>query len=329
MLSYQFVRHSVLCVLTAISISCAADPLASWNDGGTKKQIVNFVGDVSRRGSESYIPPAERIAVFDNDGTLWAEQPFYFQLAFASDRVKVLADQHPEWREKVPFASVLRGDLKTVLAGGEKSLGEIVKATHAGMTTDEFEAAVIGWLASARHPETKQPYTKMVYQPMLELLEYLRAHGFKTYIVSGGGVDFIRAFAEETYGIPPEQVIGSRGVYAFEMRSDGAHVVKLSELDLIDDGPGKPVGIQQMIGRRPVIAVGNSDGDLQMLEYATSGAGRRLGVIIHHTDAVREWKYDKSSHIGRLDQALIRAGEQRWIVVDMERDWRQIFPSDP
>ena len=312
------------------SVTAAARPncLPSWNDGASKEAIVRFVTEISRKGSPDYVPPAERIAVFDNDGTLWSEQPMYFQLAFVLDRVKALAPQHPEWKEEQPFKAALEGDLKTVLAGGEHALLELIMATHAGMTTEEFEQIVQDWITTAKHPKTDRPYTEMVYQPMLELLSYLRANGFKTYIVSGGGIEFMRPWAERVYGIPPEQVVGSSIKVKFEMRESGPVLVRLSEIDFIDDKAGKPVGIHKFIGRRPILAFGNSDGDLQMLQWTTAGDGKRLGLIVHHTDAEREWAYDRNSHIGRLDKALDEAGLKGWIVVDMKRDWKVIYPFE-
>ncbi len=285
----------------------AGDPLPSWNDGPARQSIVEFVGKVTTTGSPDFVPPAERIAVFDNDGTLWAEQPMYFQAFFAFDRVKALAPQHPEWTTQEPFASVLKGDLKSALAGGEHALLEMVMATHAGMTTEEFEQIVSDWIATARHPQTGRLYTEMVYQPMLELLAYLRANGFKTFIVSGGGIEFMRPWAERVYGIPPEQVIGSSIKTKFEMRDGRPVLVRLPEIDFIDDKDGKPVGIQSHIGRRPLAAFGNSDGDLQMLQWTAAGDGARFCLYVHHDDAAREWAYDRQSSVGRLDKGLDEA----------------------
>jgi len=316
------------CVLAFFGLATAkaTDPLPSWNDGETKQSIIEFVAEVTTPGSPGFVPPAERIATFDNDGTLWAEQPMYFQLRFALDRVKAVAPQHPEWKDKEPFSSLLEGDVKRALAGGEQSILEIVTATHAGMTTEEFEKSVKDWIATAKHPTTKRPYTEMIYQPMLEVLAYLRANGFKTFIVSGGGVEFMRAWVESVYGIPPEQVIGSSIKTRFEMRDGMPTLVRLPELNFIDDKEGKPIGINLHIGRRPIAAFGNSDGDLQMLQWTTAGQGPRFALIVHHTDAAREWAYDRKSSIGRLDTALDEAQTKGWTVVDMKQDWKVIYP---
>jgi phosphoserine phosphatase len=303
----------------------AADPLPSWNSGAAKKAIVEFVKVTTTKGGLKFVPLAERIAVFDNDGTLWAEQPMYFQLAFALDRVKALAPQHPEWKDKEPFASLLKGDLKAVLAGGEKTLLEIVMATHAGMTAEGFEKIVRDWMVTARHPKTGRPYNEMIYLPMVELLRYLRANGFKTYIVSGGGIEFMRPWVEQAYGIPPEQVIGSTIKTKFEMRDGKPVILRLPEIDFIDDKEGKPVAINKFIGRRPILAFGNSDGDLQMLQWTAAGSGARFMGIVHHTDAGREWAYDRKSSVGRLDKALDEAQAKGWTVVDMMREWKIIF----
>ena len=303
------------------------DPLPSWNDTAPKRAIVDFVTRVTREGGPDFVPVAERIAVFDNDGTLWAEQPIYFQLAFAFDRVREMAPDHPEWAAKPALAAVLKGDPRGALAGGERAIVEIMTATHAGMTTTEFEQSVEHWIHIARHPTTGRQYTKMVYQPMLELLDYLRDHGFQTWIVSGGGVEFIRAWAENTYGIPPEQVIGSSGKLRWEMRETGPVLVKLPEIEFVDDKEGKPAGIQRVIGRRPILAFGNSDGDQQMLQWAAAGTGPRLAALVHHTDAEREWAYDRESPIGRLDAALDEAQAKGWTVVSMKDDWARVFPE--
>jgi len=317
---------AAICALAvATSLAHAADALPSWNDGTAKKSIVEFVAKVTTEGSPEFVPPSERIATFDNDGTLWAEQPVYFQFAFALDRVKAIAPQHPEWKDKDPFASLLKGDLKSALAGGEPAVFQILMVTHTGMTTAEFEKTVTEWIATAKHPKTRRAYTEMVYQPMLELLAYLRANGFKTFIVSGGGIEFMRPWVEKIYGIPPEQVIGSSGKVKFELRDTTPVLVKLPEVNFIDDKAGKPVGIQQHIGRRPILAFGNSDGDLQMLQWTAAGGGVRFMGIVHHTDAAREWAYDRQSHIGKLDKALDEGQAKGWIIVDMKKDWRRIF----
>jgi phosphoglycolate phosphatase-like HAD superfamily hydrolase len=299
----------------------AADPLPSWNDGKTKQAVISFVENVTTPGSPEFVKTAERIATFDNDGTLWAEKPMYFQLFFALDRVKTLAPQHTEWKTTEPFASLLKGDVNQAMAGGMKSLMEIVMVSHAGMTTEEFEKIVKDWISTARHPETKRLYTEMVYQPMLELLEYLRASGFKTFIVSGGGIEFMRPWAEKVYGIPPEQVVGSSIKTKFEMRKDVPVLVRLPEINFIDDKEGKPVGINSHIGRRPIAAFGNSDGDLQMLQWATAGEGARFALLVHHTDAKREFAYDKGT-----ENALKEAAARDWTVVDMQKDWKTIYP---
>jgi phosphoglycolate phosphatase-like HAD superfamily hydrolase len=308
------------------SLVHAADPLLSWNDTAPKQAIIAFVEKVTKEGASDFVPPAERIAVFDNDGTLWAEQPMYFQLFFALDRIKVLAPQHPEWKDKEPFASLLKGDVKAALAGGEHALAQIVMATHAGLTTEEFEKVVTDWITTAKHPTTGKLYTEMVYQPMLELLNYLRANGFKTYIVSGGGIEFMRPWTEKVYGIPPEQVVGSSGGLKFEMRDGKPVLIKLPEIAHNDDKEGKPVGIQRHIGRRPIFAAGNSDGDLQMLQWTAAGTRPSFCLYIHHTDAAREYTYDRESHIGRLDKGLDEAAANGWTIVSMKDDWKNVFP---
>ena len=310
------------------TLARGAEPLPSWNDSASRQAILRFVGRVTTAGSPDFVPVPERIAVFDNDGTLWSEQPVYNQAAFIFDRVKALAPEHPEWTAKDPFASILKGDLKGALASGEQGLVELVTATHSGMTTDEFSATVDHWIRTARHPTTQRPYTEMVYQPMLELLDYLRANGFKTFIVSGGGTDFMRPWVERVYGIPPEQTIGTTADLKFEMQDGRPRLRKLPTVDHVDDKAGKPVGIHRYIGRRPIAAFGNSDGDLQMLQWTCAGAGARFCLFVHHTDAEREWAYDRESHIGRLDKGLDEAAVSGWTVVDMKRDWKRIFPAD-
>lgn len=305
----------------------AESPLPSWKDTGPKKAIIAFVESVTRKDSKTFVPVHERIAVFDNDGTLWSEQPMYFQAFFIFDRIKALAPEHPEWKDKEPFASLLKGDLKAVAASGEKGIAELLVATHTGMTTEEFSKTVSDWIATAKNPKTGKPLTEMIYQPMVELLHYLRENGFKTYIVSGGGIEFMRPWTEKVYGIPPEQVIGSYGKLKLEVKDGQPVLLKLPELGLVDDHEGKPVGIQTFIGRRPIAAFGNSDGDQQMLEWVTAGSGARFGLLVHHTDAEREWAYDRQSHVGKLDKALDEAAVKKWTVVSMKDDWREIFPT--
>jgi phosphoglycolate phosphatase-like HAD superfamily hydrolase len=323
---------ALMCALAVAGLSLpalAADPLSSWNDTAPKKAIVTFVDKVTREGSQDFVPVAERIATFDNDGTLWAEQPMYFQLIFALDRVKALAPQHPEWKDKEPFASLLKGDVRGALAGGERAMLEIVMTTHAGMTTEEFERIVRDWIATAKHPKTGKLYAEMVYQPILELLAYLRANGFKTFIVSGGGVEFMRPWTEKVYGIPPEQIIGSSIQTKFEMREGKPVLVRLPNLNFIDDKQGKPVGIQANIGRRPIAAFGNSDGDRQMLEWTQAGGGVRLMMLVHHDDAGREWAYGAESKIGTFSDALMaEAKKNGWAVISMKKDWKVVFPFE-
>ena len=303
------------------------EPLPSWNEGPAKAAIVQFVSKVTQRGSPDFVAEPGRIAVFDNDGTLWAEQPMYVQLFFALDRVKALAPQHPEWKSKQPFKAVLEGDMKTLAAAGEKGLIQLVMATHADMTTTEFEQIVKQWIATAKHPTTRRPFTKMVYQPMLELLAYFRANGFKTFIVSGGGIEFMRPWSSEVYGVPPEQVVGSSIKTKFEIREGQPVLVRLPQVNFIDDKAGKPVGIHGHIGRRPIAAFGNSDGDLQMLQWTTAGTGARFALYVHHTDDKREWAYDRKSAFGRLDRGLDEAKAKGWTVVDMKKDWKVVFPD--
>ena len=303
----------------------AGDPLPTWHDSASKQAIITFVDKVTREGSPDYVAPAARIAVFDNDGTLWSEHPLYVQMAFALDRVKALAPRHPEWKEQQPFKAVLEGDMKTLAAGGEKSLLEVVLATHAGVTVDEFEKIVLDWLSTARHPKYQRPYTELIYHPMRELLDYLRANGFKTYIVSGGGIEFMRPWVEKVYGIPPEQVIGSVIKTQFELRDGKPVLVRVPQIDFVNDRGGKPVGINRQIGRRPIAAFGNSDGDMQMLQWTTAGAGPRFGLLVHHTDGEREAAYDRNSPVGKLDKALDAAKASGWSVVDMKSDWKLVF----
>jgi phosphoglycolate phosphatase-like HAD superfamily hydrolase len=316
----------VLLVLTNQNLLAQSDPLASWNEGATKKSITDFVSRVTTPGGADFVPAEQRIATFDNDGTLWCEQPVYFQLALAFDRVKAMAPQHPEWKTTQPFKGLLDKDMKALVASGEKGLMQIMAATHASMTTDDFSKAVRDWTASARHPRFNRPYTELVYQPMLELLAYLRANGFKTFVVSGGGVEFMRPWMEKVYGIPPEQVVGSSGVVKFQTGAGGRpELMKIAKIEFVDDGPGKPVGINRFIGRRPIFAFGNSDGDLQMLQWTVAGEGARFAGIVHHTDSEREYAYDRQSKIGKLDKALDEAAAKGWSVVDMRQDWKKVF----
>jgi phosphoglycolate phosphatase-like HAD superfamily hydrolase len=314
-------------VASLVHASAQSDPLPSWNDGAAKKAITDFVARVTAQGGTDFVPPEQRIATFDNDGTLWCEQPYYFQLAFAFDQAKAMAPEHPEWKTEQPFKALLEHDRQALAVAGEKGLLEIMAATHAGMTTDEFSRSVLDWLATARHPRFNRPYNSLVYQPMLELLAYLRANGFKTFIVSGGGVEFMRPWVEKIYGIPPEQVVGSSGVVTFQTGADGKPVLmKEATVEFIDDGAGKPVGINRFIGRRPILAFGNSDGDLQMLQWTIAGSGARFAGIVHHTDEAREYAYDRDARIGKLDHALDEAKVKGWTVVDMKADWNAVFP---
>jgi len=301
------------------------DPLPSWNDGLPKQSILSFVAAISREGSPDFVPVPQRIATFDNDGTLWCEQPMYVQLAFALDRVKALSDQHPEWTDTQPFKAVLENDMAALEQAGYRGLMELVMATHAGMSTADFEKICVAWLKTARHPRFNRPYTELVYQPMLELLAYLRNSGFKTFIVSGGGIEFMRSWTEQVYGVPPEEVVGSSIETRFTVQNGRAELIHLPEINFTDDGDGKPVGINEHVGRRPIAAFGNSDGDLEMLQWATMSSGRRLGLIVHHTDAAREYAYDRESYFGYLDEALDAAKQNNWTVVSMKDDWKRVF----
>jgi len=329
---FQATARAVVVSLTialAPAVALAqSDPLPSWNDTAPKAAIVEFVEKVSKEGSPDFVPEPERIAVFDNDGTLWTEHPMYVQLAFALDRVKAEAPNHPEWKTTQPFQAVLESDMKMLAAAGEKGLLELIMATHAGMTAEEFSKIASDWMVTARHPRFKRPYTELVYQPMLELLAYLRANGFKTFIVSGGGIELMRPWTEKVYGIPPEQVVGSSIKTQFEMKDGAPTLFRLPQVNFIDDKAGKPVGINEHIGRKPIAAFGNSDGDLEMLQWTTMAPGARYGLIVHHTDAEREYAYDRDTEFGRLDKALEAAAINNWTVVDMKTDWKAIFPSD-
>ncbi|KOF12406.1 haloacid dehalogenase [Ensifer adhaerens] len=315
-----------IAVLAAAPAFAQTDVLPSWNDGPARQAIVDFVTKVTAEGGPDFVPATERIATFDNDGCLWSEQPIYVQIVFILDRVKALAPQHPEWNEAEPFKSVLAGDLKGVAASGEKGLMELMAATHAGMTSEEFTAIVTDWIAEARHPKYGRAYNALVYQPMLEVIDYLKRNEFKVFIVSGGGIEFMRPWTEKVYGIPAENVVGSSIKTKYEVRDGVPVIVRLPEIDFIDDKAGKPIGIQKFIGKRPIAAFGNSDGGFEMLEWTTSGPGRRLGVIVHHDDAERETAYDRESHIGRLDKGLDEAPIRGWTVVSMKNDWKTVFP---
>lgn len=315
-----------LMILSSVTASQSQDPLPSWNDGPNKQAIIEFVTKTTDQNQATFIPPTRRIATFDNDGTLWSEQPLYFQAIYIFDRIRELAPEHPEWQQKEPYASVLNGDSKSALAGGKQALLEMLMGTHAAVTASEFSESVADWLASARHPDSGKPYTAMVYKPMLELLDYLRDNDFKVFIVSGGGIDFLRVFAEEVYGVPPEQVVGSSLKAKYEIRNGLPVIVKQAEVDFIDDKAGKPVGIHRYIGRRPILAVGNSDGDFEMLEWTSAGEGPSLAMIVHHDDAEREWAYDRESHIGRLVRGLDEGPQRGWKIISMKNDWNLIYP---
>ncbi len=327
-----YLPRSMVALAAIFFVSTAAsaqdDPLPSWNDGPTKEALVGFVEKVTEEGGPDYVRPEDRIATFDNDGTLWAEKPVYFQLLFAIDRVKQLASEHPEWKDKQPFKAAIEGDMKTLAASGLKGIAELVMASHAGMSPAEFQKIAGDWLATAKHPRFKRPYTDLVYQPMLELLSYLRDNGFTTYIVSGGGIEFVRNFSESKYGIPPAQVVGSSIKTKYEVVDGVPTLIRLPEMNFINDKDGKPVGINQYIGQRPIFASGNSDGDYQMLEWTTAGEGPRFGLILHHTDAEREYAYDRDSSVGRLNKALDDAPSKGWVVIDMKKDWKTVFPSE-
>ena len=330
-------RRTFLAALLALGLNAfdhslalaQTDPLPSWNDSPAKTAIVTFVEKVTTEGGPDFVPVEERIATFDNDGTLWTEQPIYFQIAFAVDRAKALAPEHPEWKTQEPFKTLLEDGVKALATVGEKGLLDIVAATHTGISTQEFSRIVLDWTESARHPRFDRPYTDLVYQPMLELMDYLRANGFKTFIVSGGGIEFMRPWTEKIYGIPPEQVVGSSGVTEFQIDANGkAVLMKLPKVEFIDDGPGKPVGINRFIGRQPIFAFGNSDGDLQMLQWTAAGSGARFMGIVHHTDAEREWAYDRASPVGKLDKAWDEGVKRGWTIVDMKAEWKVIYPFE-
>jgi hypothetical protein len=317
---------SLFLITGALHAQAPADPLPSWNDGPLKKSIIDFVTHTTTAGDAAFVPPEERILVSDNDGTLWTEQPLYTEFLFTLDRVKTLAPQHPEWKTEQPYATVLSGDPKAIGSLSESDLMKLVVVTHVGMTVDQFDQMVSEWIPHAQSPRFHRLYTECVYQPMLELLRYFRANGYKTYIASGGEVEFMRPWTEKTYGIPPEQVIGTMFKMKLEVQNGAPVLMRLPEIDLVDDGPGKPVGIGKFIGRKPVVALGNSDGDQQMLEWTAAAPGPHLMLLVHHTDAAREAAYDRNSSIGRLDKALDEAIAKHWLVVDMKNDWRVVFP---
>lgn len=322
----MFLRATFLAAALALPAFAQDDPLPSWNDGATRQAIVDFVAAATTEGGPDYIAPADRIATFDNDGTLWSEQPMYVQGMFVNDRIREMAADHPEWASEMPYKAVLDGDMAALGAAGEEGLVKLLAVTHAGMTSEEFEGQVKDWIATARHPRFDKPYTELVYQPMLEVLDYLRANDFQTWIVSGGGVDFMRPWAEAVYGIPPWQVVGSQIAVDYDDKDGPPRFDRKPEVFFVDDKAGKPVGILRHIGKRPVIAFGNSDGDFEMLEYTTAGDGPDLGLIVHHTDAIREWAYDRDSHVGTLARALDAAPEEGWLVIDMASDWKVIYP---
>ncbi|RDL48286.1 hypothetical protein BLJAPNOD_04561 [Ensifer sp. M14] len=330
--TFMAAAASLAMMLAAPTLAVAADAppigLPSWNDGAAKSAIIDFVTRVTTEGGPDYVAEVDRIAVFDNDGTLWTEQPMYFQGMFINDRIKAMAPDHPEWKDKEPFASLLKGDMAGVAAAGEKGLVELAMATHAGMTTEDFTKIVKDWFASAKHPRFDRPYNEITFQPMREVLDYLRENGFKTYIVSGGGIEFMRPMTEQMYGIPPEQVVGSTITTKYELQGDTPVLMREPKVDFIDDGPGKPVGINKFIGRRPIFAAGNSDGDYEMLRWVTSGSGPSFGMIVHHTDGEREWAYDRQSHVGKLDKAMNEAEQRKWLLVDMKADWNKVYAFD-
>lgn len=321
-----FMKIGVWAIAVLLQASAwAADPLPSWENGPSRRAIIAFVEATTRAGSADFVPVPERIATFDNDGTLWAEQPVYFQVFFIMDRVRAMAADHPQWKDTEPYRSLLAGDIKGALSSGDKGMMELMTATHSGMSVDAFAAEVQAWSANARHPVTRRRFIDMTYQPMRELLDYLRAHGYTTYIVSGGGQEFMRPWAEQAYGIPPSQVIGSYGELQYVLLNDVPTLIKQPKIGLVDDHDGKPIAIQRFIGRRPIFAFGNSDGDLEMLQWTSAGQGPRFAGLVHHTDSEREWAYDRGSKVGTLDKALDAASASNWVVVDMQREWKRIY----
>jgi len=326
------IQRLVLLTVFLSTVLCAApgdvDPLPSWKVGNSRDSIIEFVDVVTDISNANYVPVDERIAVFDNDGTLWSEQPLYFQFYYALSQIEKAAPAHPEWSDQEPYKTALAGNRDDILSLGTKGLVEIILATHSGMTNTEFRQSVQAWIAMAEHPTTQRAYSQMVFQPMLELMDYLRANGFQVYIVSGGGVEFMRAFAEGVYGVPPENTIGSNLGIQLEATEDGLVLRRVAEVSFVNDKAGKPVGIQRAIGRRPIFAFGNSDGDLQMLQWTVAGDGPSFAGIVHHTDADREWAYDRESRLGRLDKALDEGMERGWTIVDMRSEWSRIYPPE-
>lgn len=321
-------KNTATATLENDTASSTANPLPSWNEGTVKQSIIDYVTAVTREGSPDFIPVADRIATFDNDGTLWSEQPVYFQLFYALDEVKAMAPKHPEWKTKQPFKAVLDNNMGELMKQGEKGLLQIVAVTHAGMTSEQFDAAVSGWIDTAKHPIKHKLYKELVFQPMIELVKYLQANNFKVFIVSGGGIEFMRAWAENVYGIPKDQIIGSSVKAKYDYNNGNPVIIKLPELDFNDDKEGKPVAIQKYIGRKPVFAAGNSDGDLQMLQWTASNKLKNFELYVHHTDSTREWAYDRKSHIGTLDKGLDEAIAKKWAVADMKNDWKVIYPFE-
>jgi phosphoglycolate phosphatase-like HAD superfamily hydrolase len=308
------------------AVAAHGQRLSSWNEGDAKKRIVAFVQAVTDQAGKDFVPISDRVAVFDNDGTLWSEQPLYFQIQFMLEQVEAQAPKHPEWKGDPAFKALVARDHEAVAHMGLKPILDLVGKANSGMTTEAYDLTIRDWLEKARHPRFNRPYTDLVYEPMRELLDYLREHGFKTYIVSGGSIEFLRPWVEQAYGVPPEQVIGSVSQVTYEVQSGKPVLMRGSKMEFVDDGPGKPVGIYRAIGRRPIAAFGNSDGDLQMLQYTAAGSGARLTLVVHHTDAEREWAYDRASHVGKLDKALDEARAKGWVVVDMKKDWKRIYP---
>ena len=328
LLSWPLAAAGLGLLLPAVAKATTGDPLASWNDSPSKAAILDFVGRVTKEGGSDFVEPDQRVAVFDDDGTLWSEQPAYFQLLFALVRVKALYPDHPNWETQPTFAAAVSGDLRTLSETGVKGMMTLVTEGHAGLTTEAFAQTVVDWITTAKHPRFNRLFTEMIFQPMLELLAYLRQNSFKTYVLASGGVEFVRPWSGKIFGVPPEQVIGSSVKTKFEIKDGKPQLKRLPEIDFVDDGQGKPVGIYKFIGRRPIFAAGNSDGDLEMLQWVTAGKGPRFGMIVHHTDEKREWSYDRQSAVGKLDKALDAAKDAKWTLVDMKWDWQRIYPFE-